>query len=233
VAAPEDRRGFHQRKIKIQIEMKKLKSFFQSLNRRFILWRTRPARQALLEAHGNRGLINSHQLHALDSAILSKSGFAYLLAILALLSALTLPARADLFSYKTVQFTNAVSGPLTTNGQIILAANQVLTVNSDPIPIAAKRGLGLWGLTQCSGAATYAETNTFDVGTVYLGATNWTTTHPISLISTPNGATLAINWANIPDTTLNNASLIRWATAMNGPVQSTNSVEASWSTYSP
>jgi hypothetical protein len=142
-------------------------------------------------------------------------------------------AHADIYSYKAVQFTNAVSGPLSTNGQIILAANQVLTVNSDPIALGAKRGVGLWHLLQCSGAGTGISTNTFDVATVMNGTTNWTTTHPISLQTTANGTTLVINWQNVSAMTVDNASLIRWATSANGATQSTNSMWGSYSLYAP
>ena len=124
-----------------------------------------------------------------------------------------------------------MSGPLSTNGQVILAANQVLTVNSDPINIGEKRGLGLWNFLQCSGASTELETNTFDVASVYNSVTNWTTTHPISVVNTANGATLVVNWTNVPTETLNNVSLIRWATAANGPTQSTNSVQGTYSLF--
>lgn len=158
---------------------------------------------------------------------------AAILLLLGLLLGFTPSARADLFSYKTVQFTNSVSGPLSTSGQVILTANQVLTINSDPIPLAAKRGLGLWSLLQCSGASTQSNTNSFDVATIYGGVTNWTTTHPIQIITTANGATLVVNYQNVSDAILNNATLIRWATAANGATPSTNWAWGSYSTYAP
>lgn len=54
-----------------------------TVKRKFYLWRVRPARSALFSVYGDRGLVNSFQLHAIDSAILKKGGIAILALMLA------------------------------------------------------------------------------------------------------------------------------------------------------
>ena len=163
----------------------------------------------------------------------------FCLGLLVLSALLLAPlARADLFSYKTVNFTNSAAsstnGPLAGVTSFILTNAVTLTVNSDPIPIAAKRGIGLWISVVNTNAASSGITNNYDLGTVVNGVTNWTTTHPLAVGVVANGTTAAVNYYNVPDTIANNATLIRWAQCINsGPTNVTVSGWASWSTYAP
>jgi hypothetical protein len=147
----------------------------------------------------------------------------FAVAIIGILIACTLPARADIYSTRADAFTNsaAVSG---TNGPFYLnastnlfttiAAGATLTVTSDPIPV--RQGAGLVLLPRFVGTnASGVEnvTNIFDVGVLVggsSGTTNWTTAHPLTTVSVLNGATAVIDWNVFDNTEINNVAFIRW-----------------------
>ena len=162
------------------------------------------------------------------------------LAIIGILAACTLSARADIYSNKGQYFTNSVTGPLTNGASFTVASNATVTVNSDPIALRSKGGIGLGSSVIATNNLNVGSvTNTYDIGTIIgspgnVVTTNWTTTHPLSQIITTTGTNTAIVWANTASTTLDNASLIRWAQSING---NTNTVTvsgwANWSLYAP
>jgi len=54
-----------------------------------------------------------------------------------------LSARADIYSYKFVGFTNSVSGPFFNTNAVVLTNGATLVVNSDPIRLRIKNGLAI------------------------------------------------------------------------------------------
>ena len=104
--------------------MKKLLAY---LNRKFTLWRMRPARSILNEEFSN-GRLNSKQLHKIDAEILRKCGFKYvtLAAIAATALALTTTGCAQMKSQISATQTHVSLAVLALSQD---PANDKLTVN--------------------------------------------------------------------------------------------------------
>lgn len=131
------------------------------------------------------------------------------------------PSRADIYTAAGGTFTNtalsSTSGPFygrtTTNLTTLTATESVLTVDSDPIPIRQGWGVALmpsFTATNASGSA--RVTNVFQVGIKANGVTNWSTTYPVTIVSTLSGTTVTLDYTNVPPVILNNASYLRWHT---------------------
>jgi hypothetical protein len=76
-------------------------SLKKRINRRFTLWRLRPARLALSDEFGH-GRINSKQIHSIDAEMLRKCKFSYCLVAAIMLAAIG-TARADVQLQPAVQ----------------------------------------------------------------------------------------------------------------------------------
>jgi len=169
-----------------------------------------------------------------------KSLFKNRLVLAALLAASALSARADIYSYKFVSFTNSAAGPFNNTNAVVLTNGATLVVNSDPIRLRAKNGLTL--LASFIGTnAPAASTNviySFDLG---IGGpvqgTNWTTTRPVVFAPAYNTNAWTIAGTNYSSSTLDNFAFIRLA-AITAPPGFTNTITvsnvwASFSTYAP
>ena len=78
---------------------------FNWANRKFTLWRLRPARSVLLDEHGS-GRLNSRQLHQFDARMLQRCGFSYLVAMICALAMLAISASAQVTSQNLTTLTN-------------------------------------------------------------------------------------------------------------------------------
>lgn len=101
------------------------------IQRKFTLWRIRPARSALLEEFGN-GRINSKQLHALDAKMLKRSGFSYITILAALLAGVSgCTTSQQTTAYKTIGSIEA-TGVAAYDAYALSLAKGTIPTNSIP-----------------------------------------------------------------------------------------------------
>jgi hypothetical protein len=199
--------------------------FLKFLHRKFTLWRLRPARQSINDAHG-QGRINSKQLHDLDAAMLRRVGFSYLVALVCLFAALITPAQAQLtvtpgagtIAYaKVYPLTNSTTFTIATGGTNLATAS-LTVINSQAFPITPGRGFATHLEIIGTNAGTAAVTPFFQfatpkkTGSTY--TTNWSQYVP-GAAATQNGTTRVFSFGVTPPTTVDNVQLGRLAVVSN------------------
>ena len=226
------------------------------IHRAFTLWRLKPARSVLLDAHGH-GRLSSNLLHHLDAEILRRGGFSY--AVLFLIGCALLFGRAahaqptSLNPYQPNYITipsNIVITNIWTNGaagltlsnttSFTLTNGQFANLNSGAYDtIRQYNGESiLASVTWTNPLVTAAGLGLTTWWDVTADGTNWTTTHPfVWTIPDPGGSNTVVAWTNLNFLAIDNVRQIRLWGASNimvgvANVPNTNSALVNWFQFS-